>query len=224
MSPRSIVFLLALAAISTAAPAQAPPDQGFPYSVGFAATCEDNDFFLVLDIADYTYSRLTVDVRRIESAPNSAGEAILATGLPTPDDRIRTELVVPDPAIPPGGIGLYEVVLTTEWGETLPPFSGHASCVDAPLMLGHLRSDYEFEACETGSLYACPFVELNYGELYQYAGSFQVLEIRGHIQQFETRDDCWVLVTDIVPLERTDCEPPTPATPLTWGALKSLYR
>lgn len=226
MKPRSTILFvfLALAVAPALALGQSPPDQPYPYDVAFGAACEGDALTIRLIITDLTNEGLTVDVRRIESTPNMGGEAVLVSGLFLPVDQGVTELLVPDPGILPGGAGLYEVVLTTFYGDVLPAYYDHLSCTEVPVMVGHMWTDGVFEPCDTESLYMCDQVDLAFAEDTQYIGSWQVLEIYGFPQAYNDRDDCRIQVMDIVPRVETQCQGPVPVSAATWGALKSTYR
>jgi hypothetical protein len=218
------LVLLALAVVPATAFGQAPPDQPYPYDVGFGAVCEGDVLTIRLTITDLYAEGLTVDVRRIESTPNMGGEAILVSALSLPAGQAVTELLIPDTGIQPGGAGLYEVVLTAYYGDVLPAYYDHLSCTEVPVMVGHMWTDGDFEPCDMGSLYMCDQVDLAFAEDTQYIGSWQVLEIYGFPQAYNDRDDCRIQVMDIVPLAQTDCDIPIAVNTATWGALKSTYR
>lgn len=225
MAARSSVLVVALLVLASASFAQII---GPPISVTVDTDCQGDDFFLSVLIynTDPEIELYTVTVRRVTTAPDMLPEALL-TPEPvwlTPGDY--THLVLPDPGVGPGDIGYYEIEIRYFDGLLYDSFYTWRSCTEDPfLMRGYLVESTMFVPCTGQEMLECGIVSLFYGDMNQYVGTNELLEIYGWVITLNGRDQCSVSVTRIEPLGAgVGCDDIVPAASMSWGTLKARYR
>ncbi len=214
-----LILLLAI-------PCTAQTDWPDPIPVSLSTACDGNHFFLHILVDNYEIEEMTMDVRRVESMPDVAGELVLATGLVIPANQQGTEFVLADPGIGPEDVGYYEVTVRWPDGSVYNIETAYLSCTAEPfVMRGYLLTNDSFLPCVGMGLLECDTVILQYGDINQYVGTGELLDIYGWPQDFNGRTDCGVLVVRVEPLGiGTACEGPVPVTATTWSAVKAYYR
>jgi hypothetical protein len=224
MSSRIFVPIFCL--LLTALPAIAQDSPNFA-EVNFATDCTDTEFHLQVSVNNYSGEPMYLTVRRAQTAPDLAGEAVYTSDVEIPSSVEDPVLFFfSDPQIGVEDIGYFEADLAWPDGTIYDTFTTQVSCTAQPyLMRGWLMTNDVFQPCTGLGLLECESVNLLYWELEQYVGSYELLEIYGWTQYLDAVDDCLVTVVAIESLgEGVACQDVVALTPMTWDSLKSCYR
>ncbi len=217
------IFFLTAVGFLTAAPVAADLPGPVHWSVDVTCVGDGVSVHIVVDNFDIT--EMAMDVRRVESAPDMAGEVLLAADVAIPHGATQ-EFVLADPGLGAGEIGFYEVVMKYPGGSVYDTETVQRSCSAEPyLMRGYLVDTYLFAPCSGVGLLECDTVSLFYGDMNVHVGTGEMLDVYGWVETLNARDNCSVQVMRIEPLgAEARCEDAVGVTTATWSAVKAYYR
>jgi len=155
-------------------------------------------------------------------------DPVLLTAEPVPmvDYGGYETVVLTEPQFSDDRIGIYEI--RTQWANGEEHLEGeyeHSCSAHPYLMRGRLITNNEFEPCEGIGLLECPTVSIADLEFLQYVGTGQMVDIYGWPIWLAGVDQCGISITNVEPLpEGEGCEGVVATQPMSWGAVKGLYR
>lgn len=197
-----------------------------PIHVTMSTTCDGDAMQVQVWVENWIEETIYLTVKRTESAPDMLGESILVESLAVPSENQPFGIVLPDPGIGPEDLGFYEAMVFLSDGSEYTVFTEQLSCTEEPyLMRGWLVSDSIFQPCAGLGLLECEEVTLLYGDMNEFVGTGELLEIHGWLNYLEARDECEVIVTAIESLGAgAACEDVVALSPSSWDAVKARYR